>query len=55
MLHLCIALEESRKKAIEDSREKIAKAINCKNANEIYFTACGSESDNLANKGYCIC
>ena len=39
------------KKAIEDSREKIAKAINCKNANEIYFTACGSESDNLAIKG----
>ena len=40
---------ESRK-AIEDSREKIAKVLNCK-ANEIYFTSGGSESDNIAIKG----
>ena len=38
--------------AIEEAREKVAKAINAK-ANEIYFTSCGSESDNLALKGFC--
>ena len=40
---------ESRK-AIEESRERIAKVLNCK-PNEIYFTAGGSESDNTAIKG----
>ncbi|MGN1301089.1 MAG: cysteine desulfurase NifS [Clostridia bacterium] len=40
---------ESRK-AVETSREKIAKVLNCK-PNEIYFTAGGSESDNTAIKG----
>ena len=40
---------ESRK-AVEDSREKIARVLNCK-PNEIYFTAGGSESDNTAIKG----
>ena len=40
---------ESRK-AVEDSREKIAKVLNCK-TNEIYFTAGGSESDNTVIKG----
>lgn len=38
------------KRAIEDSREKIASIINCQRK-EIYFTSCGSESDNLAIKG----
>lgn len=38
------------KKAIEKARDRVAKAINCK-PKEIYFTACGSESDNLALKG----
>ena len=38
------------KRAIEESRDKIAKEINCKRK-EIYFTSCGSESDNLAIKG----
>lgn len=38
------------KKAIEIAREKVAKAIGC-TAKEIYFTSCGSESDNLAIKG----
>ena len=38
------------KKAIEESREKVAKALNC-NPQEIYFTSCGSESDNTALKG----
>ena len=40
------------KAAIENAREKVAKAINAE-AKEIYFTGCGSESDNLALKGIC--
>lgn len=38
------------KKAIENAREKVAKAIRCREK-EVYFTSCGSESDNLAIKG----
>lgn len=38
------------RKAIEDSREKIAKVLNCRKE-EIYFTSGGSESDNTAIKG----
>lgn len=38
------------KKAIEVARGKVAKAIGC-DEKEIYFTSCGSESDNLAIKG----
>lgn len=38
------------KKAIEDAREKVAKAFNC-DASEIYFTCGGSESDNTAIRG----
>lgn len=38
------------RKAVEEAREKIAKAINAEN-NEIYFTAGGSESDNTAIRG----
>ena len=38
------------RKAIEKAREKVAQAISA-NPREIYFTACGSESDNLAIKG----
>ena len=37
-------------RAIEDARRKVARAIGAK-PNEIYFTSCGSESDNLAIKG----
>ncbi len=43
-------LGRESKKAIEDSREKIAKAINAE-PSEIYFTAGGSESDNTAIRG----
>ena len=43
-------LGREAKKAVEESREKIAKILNCK-PNEIYFTAGGSESDNTAIKG----
>lgn len=38
------------RKAVEDAREKVAKALNCE-PNEIYFTAGGSESDNTAIRG----
>jgi len=35
---------------LDDARERIAKVFNCK-SNEIYFTSCGTESDNWAIKG----
>ncbi len=35
---------------LDDARERIAKVFNC-NKNEIYFTSCGTESDNWAIKG----
>lgn len=38
------------KKAVEEARNKVAKAIGA-SPKEIYFTSCGSESDNLALKG----
>jgi len=38
------------KKAVEEARHKVAHAIGTE-AKEIYFTSCGSESDNLAIKG----
>ena len=40
----------SNKYAINNARKEIAEAINCY-PEEIYFTSCGSESDNLAIKG----
>ena len=39
------------KNAIDRAREKVAKCIGAKYSNEIYFTACGTESDNWALKG----
>lgn len=36
--------------AVEDARDKVADALNCL-AEEIIFTSCGSESDNLALRG----
>ncbi len=38
------------KVAIEEAREKVAKLVNA-HPSEIYFTSCGSESDNWAIKG----
>ncbi len=38
------------RKAVEEARQKVSKAIGASNK-EIYFTSCGSESDNLAIKG----
>ena len=39
------------KRAIENARKQVAELINC-NPNEIYFTGGGSESDNIALKGF---
>ena len=36
--------------ALDRAREQVAKAINCR-PNEIYFTSCGTESDNWAIRG----
>lgn len=44
------SIGRSAKRAIESSRQKVANLINC-DKNEIYFTSCGSESDNTALKG----
>lgn len=44
------SIARGNKKAVEDSREKIAKVLNAEKG-EIYFTAGGSESDNWALKG----
>ena len=44
------SLGRKNKKIVEENRSKVAKAINA-DQNEIYFTSCGSESDNLALKG----
>ncbi len=38
------------RKAVQEARNKVASLINCK-PYEIYFTSCGSESDNMALKG----
>ena len=38
------------KRAIEESRKRVASLFNCESS-EIYFTSCGSESDNMALKG----
>ncbi len=38
------------KRAIEKARRQVAELINC-NPEEIYFTSCGTESDNTAIKG----
>lgn len=48
--HLFIVSGREAKRAIVQARDRVAKAINAY-SKEIYFTACGSESDNLAIKG----
>ena len=45
------SLGRNAKKAMKRARERVSRAINA-NINEIYFTSCGSESDNLAIKGF---
>ena len=45
------SLGRNTKKAMKEARRRVAKALNAE-MNEIYFTSCGSESDNLAIKGF---
>mgnify|MGYP003309371031 CR=1 FL=1 len=44
------SIGRNSKKAIEEARKRVAFAINAK-PKEIFFTGCGSESDNIALKG----
>ena len=46
----CIQFGRSSRRAVEDARAEVARAINA-SKDEIYFTSCGSESDNLIIKG----
>ena len=45
------SLGRNAKRAMKEARRRVAKALNAE-MNEIYFTSCGSESDNLAIKGF---
>ena len=45
------SLGRNAKRAINNSRKQVARTLNSK-TREIYFTSCGSESDNLAIKGF---
>ena len=45
------SIGRNARRAMNHSRKQVAEAINC-DINEIYFTSCGSESDNLAIKGF---
>ena len=44
------SIGRKNKKAVEEARAKVANVLGA-NTKEIYFTGCGSESDNLAIKG----
>ena len=44
------SIGRSSRRAIETARKRVAELINCK-SKEVYFTSCGSESDNMALKG----
>lgn len=44
------SIGRSAKRAIEKARKRVASLINCR-PEEIFFTSCGSESDNTALKG----
>ncbi len=41
---------QAAEQAVEEARERVAHVLGCK-ADEIVFTSCGSESDNLALRG----
>ena len=45
-------LGRSAKKALETARERVARTIGAETS-EIYFTSCGSESDNWAIRSVC--
>ena len=44
------SIGRSAKRAVNEARKRVASLLNCKQE-EIYFTSCGSESDNMALKG----
>ena len=44
-------LGREAKRALEEARGQVAKALNAAYAREIYFTGCGTESDNWAISG----
>jgi cysteine desulfurase len=44
------AVGRRARRALDDARDRIARILNAR-ANEIVFTSCGSESDNLAIRG----
>ena len=44
------SLARESRRAVEAAREKVAKALGAE-AREIFFTSCGTESDNWALKG----
>lgn len=47
------SIGRQNKRIIDHAREQVARAIGAR-PKEIYFTSCGSESDNLAIKGFCF-
>lgn len=47
------SLGENAKKAVEEARRKIARVLGC-NVNEVIFTSGGTESNNLALKGFTL-
>jgi cysteine desulfurase len=47
------AVGRRARRALDDARDRIAQVLGCR-ANEIVFTGCGSESDNLAVKGVAL-
>jgi cysteine desulfurase len=47
------AVGRRARRALDNARDRCAQLLNCR-ANEIIFTGCGSESDNLALKGSAI-
>src|SRR5258706_12965351 len=46
------ALGQPMRSAVERAREQVAELLEAKDASEIVFTSCGSESDNWAIGGY---
>jgi cysteine desulfurase len=47
------AVGRRARRAVDDARDRLAQVLNCR-ANELVFTGCGSESDNLAIKGVAL-
>src|SRR5436190_14793817 len=47
------AIGRRARRALDNARDRIAQVLNCR-ANELVFTGCGSESDNLAIKGVAL-